>query len=87
MIKLNANFIILENEIQINNITQLKEFSETSFNIEINNMLYEIKGTKLSLKEVFNENKSIKLSGEIYQITKKNHPKEKEKNFFKKLFF
>jgi rubrerythrin len=84
---MNANFIIFDNETHINNITQLKEFSESNFNIEINNNLYEIKGSKLLLKEVFNDNKSIKISGEIYEINKKNHTKEKEKSFFKKLFF
>jgi hypothetical protein len=84
---MNANIIIFDNEIHINNITQLKEFSETSFNIEINNTLYGIKGVKLLLKEVYNDNKSIKISGEIIEINKINHPKEKEKSFFKKLFF
>ena len=87
MIYLNANIILLDNEIQINNITQLKEFSEESFNVEINGSLYEIKGNKLSLKEVYNDNKSIKITGEIYGINKKIHPKVKEKSFLKKLFF
>ena len=49
MIYLNANILIYDNEIQINNITQLKEFSESIFNIEINNNLYEIKGNKLKV--------------------------------------
>jgi hypothetical protein len=84
---MNANIILYDNEIQINNITQLKEFSETCFNIEINNSLYEIKGNKLILKEVFNDNKSVKITGEIYNINKKLHTTIKEKNFFKKLFF
>jgi hypothetical protein len=87
VIYLNANFIIFDNEIHINNITQLKEFSEAVFNIEINNNLYEVKGNKLLLKEVSNDNKTIKITGEIYSINKKNHSKEKDKSFFKKLFF
>lgn len=82
-----ANIIIYDSEIQINNITLLKEFSETFFNVEINNTLFSIKGSKMLLKEVFNDNKSIKISGEFYEITKVNHPKDKEKNFIKKLFF
>ena len=65
----------------------LKEFSETIFIIEINNTLYEIKGNQLLLKEVFNENKSVKITGEVYSISKKNHIKTKEKNFIKKLFY
>jgi hypothetical protein len=87
VIYLNANITLFESEIHINNITQLKEFSENAFNIEINGFLYEIKGSKLLLKEVYNDNKSIKITGEIYGINKKIHPKIKEKSFFKKLFF
>jgi hypothetical protein len=87
VIYLNSNIILFDNEIHINNITQLKEFSEELFNVEINGSLYEIKGNKLLLKEVYNDNKSIKITGEIYGINKKNTPKIKEKSFFQKLFF
>ncbi|MBO5711473.1 MAG: hypothetical protein J6R47_01410 [Acholeplasmatales bacterium] len=83
---MNANIVIKDNELEINNITQLKEFNEESFEIEINDKLYEIKGTNLLLKDVYNENKSIRISGVVYSIIQKNHKKTDSKSFFKKLF-
>ena len=83
---MNANIVIKDNELEINNITQLKEFNEESFEIEINDKLYEIKGTNLLLKDVYNENKSIRISGVVYSIIQKNHKASDSKSFFKKLF-
>jgi hypothetical protein len=83
---MNANIIIKENELEINNITQLKEFNEESFEIEINDKHYEIKGSNLLLKDVYNENKSIKISGIVYSIILKNHKSTNSKTFIKKLF-
>ncbi|HIT50558.1 MAG TPA: hypothetical protein IAD46_05965 [Candidatus Pelethenecus faecipullorum] len=83
----NANFIVYNNEIIINNIQTIKEFSEKSFLIEINNEAYEIKGTDLILKEVGNDNKTIKINGVVSSIEKKNKlSKEKSQGFFKRLF-
>ena len=79
----NANFIVYNNEIIINNIQTIKEFSEKSFLIEINNEAYEIKGTDLILKEVGNDN----INGVVSSIEKKNKlSKEKSQGFFKRLF-
>lgn len=81
-----ANFIIYDNEAIINNITSLKEFNDKMFNISINNEDYIIKGINLELKEVNNENTTIKISGTILAFEKGKHKKEKDKSFIKKLF-
>lgn len=83
---MNANFIIKDNELEINNITLLKEFNEEAFEIELNDKTYEIKGTNLILKDVYNDNKSIRISGAVYSIVQKNHKITNSKSFFKKLF-
>lgn len=82
----NANFIVYNNEIIVNNITNIKEFSETFFLVEINDEAYIIKGKNLILKDVSNDNKTIKITGTVESIEKKNKLKEKDKGFIKKLF-
>lgn len=81
----NANFIIYQNEIIINNITLIKEFSDKFFLINISDLSYEIKGENLVLKEVTNDNKTIKITGTIDSIIKTNKVREKNKSFFKRL--
>lgn len=78
--------ILTDNELEIHNITNLKEFNDKIFALEIDGDFYEIKGDGLVLKEVFNNNSSIKITGTIYSIGKKNHKENKEKkSFIKKL--
>ena len=83
---MNPNIIIKDNELEINNITQLKEFNDENFEIKINDKFYEIKGTNLILKDVYNENKSIRISGVFYSIILKNNKPTNSKSFIKKLF-
>lgn len=79
--------ILLDNELEIHNITTLKEFNDKIFLLDIDNTPYEIKGNQLVLKEVYNNNSSIKITGSIYSIEKKNHKEAKDKkSFIKKLF-
>ncbi len=79
--------ILLDNELEIHNITLLKEFNDKEFYLEIDNTPYHIKGENLVLKEVYDNNASIKISGNIYSIERKNHKETKEKkSFIKKLF-
>lgn len=78
--------ILSENELEINNVTNLKEFNEQKFILTIDTTLYEIKGDGLELKEVYN-NTSLKISGNIYSIEKKDHKENAEKkSFLKRLF-
>lgn len=78
--------ILTDNELEIHNITNLKEFNDKLFALEIDGDFYEIKGEALVLKEVFNNNSSIKITGTVYSIAKKNHKESKEKkSFIKKL--
>lgn len=79
--------ILSENELEINNVTNLKEFNEQKFILTIDTSLYEIKGDGLELKEVYNNNTSLKISGNIYSIEKKDHKENAEKkSFLKRLF-
>ena len=79
--------ILSENELEINNVTNLKEFNEQKFILTIDTTLYEIKGDGLELKEVYNNNTSLKISGNIYSIEKKDHRENAEKkSFLKRLF-
>ena len=81
-----ANFTSFEDHILVNNITEIKEFSETIFVLRINDTPYEITGTNLVLKEVSNDNKSIKIIGTLNSLEKKNVQVKKNKSFIKKLF-
>ncbi len=81
-----ANFTIYDDSILINNITEIKEFSETSFLIKVNDIPYTIEGTNLILKEVSNNNQTIKILGQIDSIIKKDQKIKKNKGFIKKLF-
>ena len=81
-----ANFTIFEDHILVNNITEIKKFSETIFVLRINDTPYEITGTNLVLKEVSNDNKSIKIIGTLNSLEKKNVQVKKNKSFIKKLF-
>lgn len=81
-----ANFTIYDDSILINNITEIKEFSETIFIIRVSDILYHIIGENLVLKEVSNDNKSIKITGKINSLEKKDKVIKKNKGFLKKLF-
>lgn len=81
-----ANFTIYDDGIIVNNITEIKEFSETIFLIRVNDIPYEITGTSLVLKEVSNDNKTIKITGTVNSLEKKNVQVKKNKSFIKKLF-
>lgn len=81
-----ANFTIYDDQIIVNNITEIKEFSETIFIIRVNDIPYEITGTNLVLKEVSNDNKTIKITGTLNSLEKKNVQVKKNKSFIRKLF-
>ncbi len=81
-----ANFSIYDDYILINNVTEIKEFSEILFIIKVNDIPYEITGESLSLKEVTNDNKTIKITGKINLLQIKNTKSKKNKSFIKKLF-
>ena len=79
-----ANFTIYDDYILINNITEIKEFSEQIFVLKINDIPYEITGSNLVLKEVSNDNRSIKITGIVDSVNKKNVQVKKNKGFIKK---
>ena len=81
-----ANFTIYDDQILVNNITEIKEFSETIFILRVNDIPYEITGTNLVLKEVSNDNKTIKITGTLTSLQQKNIAIKKNKSFLKKLF-
>ncbi|MDE6414035.1 MAG: YabP/YqfC family sporulation protein [Anaeroplasmataceae bacterium] len=81
-----ANFTIYDDQIIVNNITEIKEFSETIFIIRVNDIPYEITGNNLVLKEVSNDNKTIKITGTLNSLEKKNVQVKKNKSFIRKLF-
>ncbi|MDE6584414.1 MAG: YabP/YqfC family sporulation protein [Anaeroplasmataceae bacterium] len=81
-----ANFTIYEDQVIVNNITEIKEFSEHIFIIRVNDIPYEITGNNLVLKEVSNDNKTIKITGVLNSLEKKNVQIKKNKGFIKKLF-
>ena len=79
-------FTIYEDSIIIDNINLIKEFNDNLFRLDINNIAYEISGIDLVLSQVSNDNKTIKINGQILSVkTETNKPKEKTK-FIKKLF-
>ncbi|MCM1130315.1 MAG: YabP/YqfC family sporulation protein [Muribaculaceae bacterium] len=82
----NINFTIYDDQIIVNNITEIKEFSETIFVLRVNDIPYEITGTNLILKEVSNDNKTIKITGTLNSLEKKNVQVKKNKSFLRKLF-
>lgn len=82
----NVNFTIYDDQIIVNNITEIKEFSETIFVLRVNDIPYEITGTNLVLKEVSNDNKTIKITGTLNSLEKKNVQVKKNKSFLRKLF-
>ncbi len=81
-----ANFTIYDDYILINNVTEIKEFNDDFFLIKVNDIPYEINGENLSLKEVTNDNKSIKITGKINSLQIKNIKSKQNKSFIKKLF-
>lgn len=81
-----ANFTIYDDQIMINNITEIKEFSDQLFIIKVNDIPYQITGNNLVLKEVSNDNRTIKITGAINSVDKKNIQVKKNKGFIKKLF-
>lgn len=82
----NANFLVYEDYILINNVTEIKEFSDKLFTLKINNTFYKITGVDLILEEASTDNKTLKITGNIEVIEKKDKQTKKEKGFFKKLF-
>ena len=82
----NVNFTIYDDQIIVNNITEIKEFSETIFVLKVNDIPYEITGANLVLKEVSNDNKTIKITGTLNSLEKKNVQVKKNKSFLRKLF-
>lgn len=81
-----VNFTIYDDQIIVNNITEIKEFSETIFVLRVNDVPYEITGSNLVLKEVSNDNKTIKITGTLNSLEKKNVQVKKNKSFLRKLF-
>lgn len=81
-----ANFTIYEDSILINNVTEIKEFSETIFIIRVQDTLYQISGENLVLKEVSNDNKTLKINGIVHCLEKKDKVIKKNKSFLKRLF-
>lgn len=77
---------LLDNEIEIHNVTSLNEFNDKEFNVTIDNNPYLIKGENLVLKEFYDNNTIIKITGEIYSIERKNKKQKDNKGFIKKLF-
>lgn len=77
---------LFDKEIEIHNVTSLNEFNDKEFNITIDNNPYIIKGENLVLKEFYDNNTSIKITGEIYLIERKNKKQKDNKGFIKKLF-
>ncbi len=81
----NFNILIADNYLIINNITNLIEFNSEEFIVEINNEAYQIKGTDLSLDNTLKTD-SIKITGNINSIMKKNVANKKKESFIKRLF-
>lgn len=81
----NFNILIADNYLIINNITNLIEFNSEEFIVEINNEAYQIKGNDLSLDNTLKTD-SIKITGNINSIMKKNVVNKKKESFIKRLF-
>lgn len=81
----NFNILIADNYLIINNITNLIEFNSEEFIVEINNEAYQIKGNDLSLDNTLKTD-SIKITGNINSIMKKNVANKKKESFIKRLF-
>lgn len=81
-----AIFTIYSDSITINNVNEIKEFSDHFFILKINDVLYQISGENLVLKDVSNDNHTIQITGTIYKLEKKDKEIKKNKNFFKRLF-
>lgn len=81
----NFNILIADNYLIINNITNLIEFNSEEFIVEINNEAYQIKGSDLSLDNTLKTD-SIKITGNINSIVKKNVANKKKESFIKRLF-
>lgn len=83
---MDANFTIYDDYIIINNVTEIKEFTELLFIIKVNDIPYEIGGENLFLKEASTNNKTIKITGKINSIQIKNIKNKNNKSFLKRLF-
>ncbi len=81
-----ALFTIYSDSIIINNVTEIKEFSDHFFILKINDVLYQITGENLVLKDVSNDNHTIQITGFIYKLEKKDKEIKKNKSFIKRLF-
>ncbi len=81
-----ALFTIYSDSIIINNVTEIKEFSDHFFILKINDVLYQITGENLVLKDVSNDNHTIQITGFIFKLEKKDKEIKKNKSFIKRLF-
>lgn len=83
---LQANFLLYNDFLEINNVTEINEFSDTIFVLKVFDVYYKITGTNLVLSEASTDNKKLKVTGIIETIEIKNKQRKKDKNFLKKLF-
>ncbi len=81
-----AHFTLYDDYILINNVTEIKEFSDRFFILKINDVLYQITGENLVLKDVSTDNHSIRINGTVHKLEKKDKEIKKNKSFIKRLF-
>lgn len=78
--------ILTDNELELHNVTLLKEFNDKEFSLEIESIPYLIKGVNLVLNNVYDNNQTIKITGKINSIEiLKNKDKNEKKSFIKRL--
>ena len=78
--------ILTDNELELHNVTLLKEFNDKEFSLEIESIPYLIKGINLVLNNVYDNNQTIKITGKINSIEiLKNTDKNEKKGFIKRL--
>ena len=79
-------FTIYDDSILIDNITLIKEFNDSIFRIDVADLAYEITGKNLLLNQVTNDNKTIKITGQISSLKLENNSTKEKTKFIKKLF-
>ena len=78
--------ILTDNELELHNVTLLKEFNDKEFSLEIESIPYLIKGINLVLNNVYDNNQTIKITGKINSIEiLNNKDKNEKKGFIKRL--
>lgn len=78
--------ILTDNELELHNVTLLKEFNDKEFSLEIESIPYLIKGVNLVLNNVYDNNQTIKITGKINSIEiLKNKDNNEKKGFIKRL--